>query len=700
MKPHRIPQASKTVRQWLSAAGCAASVLLACYTQAQTLVTEYPTYFVDEAFNVTFADGPGNPKDWIGVYAEDVVPGSTPATRWDYVDDSRNGAQGLKEGQVNLPGLSAAGNWTAHLLLNDGYTILNQTNFTVVDIGTPLVRLPRSTSTKSTFAVQFFNAPGNTKDWVGIYKEGQVPGAANTTSTLWAYVDGTHNGTIANTEGTLTFTGGLATPGNYLAFLLENDGYNILSSQPFSVVEAVTQIPRILTVSPANQAQGVVPPIEFAARITNGITKVVLNSIEVLLDGVKVTHSAIEKDKGVDVSYQATSLPATGSSHRIQIQFKDNATPPNTIAGETTFTFANFIDIRLPAPIAGTFENFDATPEGQLPSGWTSKSFTEVQNPELDLGNLDSASYANWIAVNVSRFEGSFVTYSNPDNPQSWEDDYHRVLTENRLNVVNGSVLKGPLASGRMLFGDSGYRNGAGQILYLFTPDYDITGKTDIHVAFKSLWEQNQDSIAALEYSVDKGNTWLPVFYLLHGPDIVQVTDENTGVTTTDAEATFNTERGDIARWTDPDTGEVKGGTYGAFIGAPITAQLAPYLQARLDDNPSESKRVELYRLEKADNQKTVRFRFAHAGTDSWYWGIDDFGLYSISSVPPASPVLTWTPTAGGFTLSWPADATGFILESSVSLSSPSWSAEPGVTGNQAQISTSGGQRYFRLRKP
>ena len=52
-----------------------------------------------------------------------------------------------------------------------------------------------------------------------------------------------------------------------------------------------------------------------------------------------------------------------------------------------------------------------------------------------------------------------------------------------------------------------------------------------------------------------------------------------------------------------------------------------------------ESKRVELYRLAGADNQSHVRFRFAHAGTDSWYFGVDAFGIYSIPSV--AAPVAT-----------------------------------------------------------
>jgi hypothetical protein len=66
---------------------------------------------------------------------------------------------------------------------------------------------------------------------------------------------------------------------------------------------------------------------------------------------------------------------------------------------------------------------------------------------------------------------------------------------------------------------------------------------------------------------------------------------------------------------------------------------LANSISPRVDDNSTESKRVELFRLPLADNQPTVRFRFTHAGRDSWYFGLDDFGLYQNVVVPP--PVVS-----------------------------------------------------------
>lgn len=53
--------------------------------------------------------------------------------------------------------------------------------------------------------------------------------------------------------------------------------------------------------------------------------------------------------------------------------------------------------------------------------------------------------------------------------------------------------------------------------------------------------------------------------------------------------------------------------------------------------------------------------------------------------------------------VSWRAPATGFLLEATTSLSSPSWSNVAFTTSggfNRATVSTSGASRFFRLRKP
>lgn len=664
---------------------------------APSVQANHDAYYPEEDIVVSFANGPGNAKDWIGIYPTDVEPGPTPSTRWYYVDGTQAGNQAIREGSVTFSGgLTLAGDWAIYLLLNDDYTKLATNLFQIVDPGTPLVRANQRLYTAGqAIEITFINGPANPKDWVGIYKEDQTPGGPP--STLWAYVDGTQSGNTGRDSGTITFATGLAEPGTYVAYFLLNDDYDILARESFVVQAPAAVTPRILTLSPADGASNLPPVLEFTATITNGTTKVVTGTIGLTLDGTPVTPEVSQQGELVSVRYTSPALPAAESTHTWVMTGLDNATPANPLRAETRATIGVYRNIVLPAPLY--FENFDAIAEGSLPAGWTDLSYSSPVVESIDFGDLGSAAYRGWTVVNAERFNGSFVTYGNPENPPDWGTDYQRVNRANPFNVLNGQVYREPLARGRFLFGNSGYQNGgASQVLYLFTPDYDLSGKTNVHLAFKSLWEQNQDSLAAIEYSIDRGASWLPIAYFLDGPDIVTVSNEVTGEVTLDAEATFNTEQSDVARYTDEQGNEI-GGTYGAFLAAPISAALAPFIQARVNDDPVESKRIELFALPQADNRAAVRFRFAHAGTDSWYFGIDDFGLYSISNTPVEPPTLGVSRSGGDLVLTWPASATGATLQSSPTLAPANWQTVPGVTGNSHRISPTDAAGYFRLQQ-
>src|SRR6266511_2166272 len=67
-------------------------------------------------------------------------------------------------------------------------------------------------------------------------------------------------------------------------------------------------------------------------------------------------------------------------------------------------------------------------------------------------------------------------------------------------------------------------------------------------------------------------------------------------------------------------------------LGAPITQALAPFISPRVNDDNRESIRVEVLRLAGADGQPKVRLRFIQTGTASWWFGIDNVGLYTINT--------------------------------------------------------------------
>jgi hypothetical protein len=646
-------------------------------------------YFPDEPITVSFANGPGNPRDWVGVYFDGQIPGDETSTRWAYVSGTQTAGTGLEQGSVTLPGLPFAGDYNAFFLLNDGYSILASNRFSVVDPSATVVRLnKRVFFTGDDIVAEFINGPGNPKDWLGIYATDEVPDG-DPASIRYLYVDGTGAGNQALTTGSVVFNGGLSQPGDYAIHLLENDGYAVLATETFRVVNPVGSGIRIVAQTPASEATNTPPILSLQVALTNDFSALNPQSVTLRLDGVNVTPIVTTNANGALIEYNSTTLPAPGSTHAFVLTFADNASPAAQMTREINFGIGEYRNIELPAAIY--FNNFDSIPEGQLPEGWTEQNFTHVDNEEIDFEDLNSAAYKTWTSVNADRFEGSFVTYSNPDNPQAWEDDFRRVLAPNPFNVLDGVVYNQPLASGRFLIASSGYRNGPGQIAYLFTPDFDLSGKTNVHAAFKSLWEQNQDSVASLEYSVDQGQSWLPVLYMLDEPDIVRVDSQ------IDVDATFNTVRGDIATSTDPETGEPLGGTYGSFIAAPVDSSLAPFVSARVDDNPVESKRIEIFRLPEADDRASVRFRFAHAGADSWYWGIDDFGLYSIES--GERPELRVSKGTGQVTISWDAAISGFTLQAATSLGASDWQPVGDVANNSINLPSTTGARFFRLMK-
>lgn len=385
----------------------------------------------------------------------------------------------------------------------------------------------------------------------------------------------------------------------------------------------------ISSYNPTPGASGVSPSVEVRITIENATSQLDPSSVQLRFDGQLVTHTLETSGAANVVVYDPPGLLAPLSAHSIGLEFKDTATPPATTTSEYTFTVANYLNLQLPAPLY--FENFDSIDEGTLPAGWSVVNFTSGAGAGEDLNNLGSDSYLNWVVINRQRLV-----------------DMNQL---NRLYVAPNQYVNGQLVTNlvenNFIYAESDTRGGS-QVQYLFTKDYDLTGKTDVYLCFNSIRTQNQDDIASVEYSVDRGATWLPILYMIDMADIIYGTNG-----AIDAVATLTEPRGDAAVGVDTGTGEIPpDGTvngYGAFIAAPISADLAPYISGRVNDDQEESKRVEIYRIAQADNKAAVRFRFAQAGTGSWFFGIDNFGLYSISSAtaPTATPPASQTAAVG-----------------------------------------------------
>ena len=417
----------------------------------------------------------------------------------------------------------------------------------------------------------------------------------------------------------------------------------------------------IVSRSPDLGQVGIGPEPDIQVLIDQGDSTINPSTIALLLDG-NILPAAVAVSAGnaneFTVEYNETNnILDPLSVHTLQITYVDSIQGHKT--NTWSFTVAGYQNITLPAPIY--FEDFEEVTEGvtvngstaswNLPAGWSVTNNTARQNPGYDLTDGSSDAWLNWVVVNTNRLEqiasGEDGTYSSPNQGYNYTPVFGPETGPRRLiipPIVLNGVLLDSLAHGNCIDADSDQRcnacgiapqpNNLGQVNVLFTRDYDLTGQTNVYVKWNSLYEQNQDNLGSVEYSVDQGVTWLPVLYMLDdgvtdgdGSDVV--TNQITGMV--DALATFNTARSDQAQ----------GLSYGNFIGAVVSTNLAPYIQGRKNDDPLNGKRIEIFRIPMADNSSHVRFRFGQAGTSSWYFGMDDFGLYSINL-----PVITTQPAS------------------------------------------------------
>lgn len=379
--------------------------------------------------------------------------------------------------------------------------------------------------------------------------------------------------------------------------------------------------PAITAVDPAPGAINVTPSQPMTAVITDGSTPLTTAQVKVSYNGTDVTSGATITKQGsqIRVTYKPATLPNPLANELYTISFPDSTAEGGTRVANLSFTVAPYANFNLPQPL--WFEGFDGVEEGSLPSGWVANSPIEPRGYE-DLDDPNSDSYLNWVVISKDRVQAL--------------GDAGRWGAARRLNFpeayINGERIT-TLINDQFAYHESDVRSGS-QFAELISPSINLTGKTDVHLVYHSIYEQNQDNIAGVEYSINGGNTWMPVIYMIDRVDI-----RNNTAGAVDVVATFDATYGDVARYFDPETGEEIGGTYGAFVKAPRDQwpNYGAFISGRIDDNPTESKRIERFRLPMADNQANVKLRFFQAGTASWYFGVDNVGLYSITTIDPPS---------------------------------------------------------------
>jgi hypothetical protein len=348
--------------------------------------------------------------------------------------------------------------------------------------------------------------------------------------------------------------------------------------------------------------------------------------VKVIRNGTDVTTSATIGPKTgttTKVAYTPPARPAALAIEEYKLVFDDPTAAGGIREATLTYTVAPYADYILPDPI--WLETFDTVDEGAMPAGWTTVTPLTGNGVE-DLADPNSDSYLVWVVITKQRVQD--ITAWNASQRLNTPEAY-----------INGVKVES-LIEDQFAYHESDIRSGS-QYAELFSPEVNLTGKTDIYLVYRSIYTQNQDNVAGVEYSIDGGTTWLPVVYMVDAADLV-----NKGDGTLDAEGTLTAEHADTADYIDPISGETVGDTYGAFVKAARSTwpDLAPYISGRINDDQMESKRIEKFRLPQADNQARVKLRFFQAGTASWFFGVDSVGFYSIVTIDP--PSLTKQPAS------------------------------------------------------
>lgn len=190
-------------------------------------------YAPDEEIPIVYANGPGNAKDWIGIYAKEQTPGGPAASSWAYVTGMG--------GTMNLAAELAAGTeGFAAFFSNDGYTeIAPRVPFFVGSQAT-LSADKQIYEEGDTVQLSFADGPAGVLDWVGIYQVGKAP--EENYSDDWQYLNGSRTAPAAGiADGQLRFAN-LPKGYYYATYMVNGDYFEVSERVGFAVGNDISSL--------------------------------------------------------------------------------------------------------------------------------------------------------------------------------------------------------------------------------------------------------------------------------------------------------------------------------------------------------------------------------------------------------------------------------------------------------------------------
>ena len=186
--------------------------------------------------SVTIANGPGNTRDWVGLYAATAPSNDPNLISWKYLNGSQSApSSGQTTASLTFAMPSTAGTYQFRFFPNDTFNLLAASPNVVASAssgasGATISASSTSVQAGASVSVTVYNGPGNIRDWVGLY-------AATAPSDdphliAWKYLNGTQSPpSSGQTAAALTFAMP-STAGTYQFRFFPNATYNVLVSSP------------------------------------------------------------------------------------------------------------------------------------------------------------------------------------------------------------------------------------------------------------------------------------------------------------------------------------------------------------------------------------------------------------------------------------------------------------------------------------
>ncbi|WP_158605943.1 fibronectin type III domain-containing protein [Taibaiella sp. KBW10] len=186
------------------------------YGPSPSLSTSSPHYSVGQPVPITYSNAPALTNDWIGVYKIGMTPGGPASVKWTYIT-AANGVYNVS----NLP----KGYYFATYFLRDQYFEAGaRTYFSVGDTITTLTTNQTTYNLGEYISATWLDGPGNPKDWLGIYHDGDDPNVNPLIS--YTYINGQPSGSRGIPDSSMP-----QQAGNYFIVLFTNDSYNEVSNR-------------------------------------------------------------------------------------------------------------------------------------------------------------------------------------------------------------------------------------------------------------------------------------------------------------------------------------------------------------------------------------------------------------------------------------------------------------------------------------